>query len=257
MNKKLTVFVLFLCVGFSALAQKNINNYKYVIVPLKYDFLSEKDQYRLNTLTRYLFKQKGFVALFDEEEFPEELHNDRCKALYANVEKERGGLFATKLDITLKDCYGKEVYKTETGTSREKDYKDAYVEALKNAFSSIEFLDYKYQPAETKVEEKEEVTEGNTEVKNDTEIKVPEIKPSIGIIESETEDKTLYAQEESYGYQLVDTTPKIVMQLINTSAKDVFIVKENKAIVYKKDDKWFYYENDNGKITEKELRIKF
>ena len=142
MNNKLAVVLLFLCLGFSATAQKNINNYKYIIVPLKYDFLSEKDQYRLNTLTRYLFKQKGFVALFDEEEFPEELSKDQCKALFANVEKGKGGLFTTKLDITLKDCFGKEVYRTETGTSREKDFKNAYVEALKNSFSSIEFMDF-------------------------------------------------------------------------------------------------------------------
>ncbi|MCB0399175.1 MAG: hypothetical protein KDD26_06025 [Winogradskyella sp.] len=256
MNKKLTVFVLFLCVGFSALAQKNINNYKYVIIPLKYDFLSEKDQYRLNTLTRHLFKQKGFVALFDEEEFPEELNEDKCMALYVDLEKAKTGLFATKLDLKLKDCYGKEVYKTETGTSREKDYKDAYIEALKNAFSSIEFLDYKYQPAETKVEEKELITE-KVEVKNEAETKVAEVEPSSKNVEVQSKDTTLYAQEKSYGYQVVDATPKVVMQLLSTSVQNVFIVKDKNAIVYKEDGFWYYSEN-NGELKEtKALDIKF
>merc|ERR1712170_227654 len=104
--------VLFLSIGFAAMAQKTIDNYQYVIIPLQYDFLSEKDQYRLNTLTRHLFKQKGFIVLFDAEEFPEEINKDRCEALYANVEKVKGGLFATKLEIVLKNCFGKEVYRT-------------------------------------------------------------------------------------------------------------------------------------------------
>ena len=137
MNKKIALLIFFLSIGFASIAQKNINNYKYVIIPLKYDFLNENNQYRVNTLTRYLFKQKGFEAFFDEEEFPEELNKDRCKALFADVEKAKGGLFSTKVDIVLKDCFGKEVYRTETGSSREKDFKNAYNEAIKNAFSSI------------------------------------------------------------------------------------------------------------------------
>lgn len=256
MNNKLAVVLLFLCLGFSATAQKNINNYKYIIVPLKYDFLSEKDQYRLNTLTRYLFKQKGFVALFDEEEFPEELSKDQCKALFANVEKGKGGLFTTKLDITLKDCFGKEVYRTETGTSREKDFKDAYVEALKNTFSSIEFMDYKYQPVETKVEEKELVTKKPDE-EDDEETKLAELESSTKDVVMQPEATTLYAQEKSYGYQVVDATPKVVMHLLSTSAQNVFIVKDKNAIVYKKDGFWFYSENDGELKEPKTLDIKF
>ena len=164
MKKKLAVLILFLSIGFAAIAQKEINNYKYVIVPLKYDFLNEKDQYRLNTLTRHLFKQKGFVTFFDEEQFPEELNKDRCKALFANVENAKGGLFATKVDITLKDCFGKELFRTETGSSRKKDFKEAYVEAVREAFSSIEVMDYEYQPSEEKNEKDDDVIESAVDI---------------------------------------------------------------------------------------------
>lgn len=256
MNDKLLVVLLFFCIGFSAIAQKNINNYKYVIVPLKYDFLSEKDQYRLNTLTRHLFKQKGFVALFDEEEFPEELSKDQCKALYANVEKAKGGLFTTKLEITLKDCFGKEVYRTETGTSREKDFKDAYVEALKSAFSSIEFMDYKYQHVDTKVEEKVLVT-NKPDVEDDEETKVAELESSTKDVGMQPEATTLYAQEKSYGYQVVDATPKVVMHLLSTTAQNVFLVKDKNAIVYKEDGFWYYSENDGELKEPKTIDIKF
>jgi hypothetical protein len=256
MKKKLAVLILFLSIGFTAIAQKDINNYKYVIVPLKYDFLNEKDQYRLNTLTRHLFKQKGFVTFFDEEQFPEELNKDRCKALFANVENAKGGLFATKVDITLKDCFGKEVFRTETGSSRKKDFKEAYVEAVREAFSSIEVMDYKYQPLEEKNEKDDDVIESAVDIV-EVEAKEPEVKPSTESVEIESKDTTLYAQEKPYGYQVVDATPKVVMQLLTTSAQNVFLVKDKNAIVYKEDGFWYYSEN-NGELKEpKTLDIKF
>lgn len=256
MKKKLAVLILFLSIGFTAIAQKDINNYKYVIVPLKYDFLNEKDQYRLNTLTRHLFKQKGFVTFFDEEQFPEELNKDRCKALFANVENAKGGLFATKVDITLKDCFGKEVFRTETGSSRKKDFKEAYVEAVREAFSSIEVMDYEYQPLEEKTEKDDDVIESAVDIV-EVEAKEPEVKPSTESVEIESKDTTLYAQEKPYGYQVVDATPKVVMQLLNTSAQNVFLVKDKNAIVYKEDGFWYYSEN-NGELKEpKTLDIKF
>lgn len=257
MNKKIALLIFFLSIGFASIAQKNINNYKYVIIPLKYDFLNENNQYRVNTLTRYLFKQKGFEAFFDEEEFPEELNKDRCKALFADVEKAKGGLFSTKVDIVLKDCFGKEVYRTETGSSREKDFKNAYNEAIKNAFSSIENMDYQYQPLETtKVEdEKDVVIESAVDI---DEVKAKEeVVTSVEVVEVQTDNTTLYAQEKSYGYQVVDATPKVVMQLLKTSVADVFIVKDKNAIVYKEDDFWYFSEN-NGELKEpKTLDIKF
>lgn len=256
MKKKLAVLILFLSIGFTAIAQKDINNYKYVIVPLKYDFLNEKDQYRLNTLTRHLFKQKGFVTFFDEEQFPEELNKDRCKALFANVENAKGGLFATKVDITLKDCFGKEVFRTETGSSRKKDFKEAYVEAVREAFSSIEVMDYEYQPLEEKTEKDDDVIESAVDIV-EVEAKESEVKPSTESVDIESKDTTLYAQEKPYGYQVVDATPKVVMQLLNTSAQNVFLVKDKNAIVYKEDGFWYYSEN-NGELKEpKTLDIKF
>lgn len=259
MNKKMTILIFFLSIGFTSIAQKNINNYKYVIIPLKYDFLSEKDQYRLNTLTRHLFKQKGFVALFDEEEFPDEVNNDRCKALFANVDKTKSGIFSTKVEITLKDCFGKEVYRTKTGSSRKKDYKEAYNEAVKNAFSSIENMDYEYQPLVEKVEkvEKEEIVIKSAVDINEVETKTEEVLKEVVEVKTQTTNTTLYAQEKEYGYQVVDATPKVVMQLFKTSAVDVFIVKDRNAIVYKEDGFWYYSEN-NGELKEpKTLDIKF
>jgi hypothetical protein len=47
------------------------------------------------------------------------------------------------------------------------------------------------------------------------------------------------------------------MILLNTSAKDVFIVKDKNAILHKEGDLWIYYEHNDNKKIRKELHIKF
>ena len=282
---KKVVLLLLLCLGFNAYAQKTINNYQYVIVPLTYDFLGEKDQYRLNTLTRYLFKQKGFTVLFDEEQFPDDLLNDPCKALSADVEKNKGGFLATRLEIILKDCYGKEILRSKVGISRVKDFKKSYTEALRRAFDSFEISQYKYVPIEPGTKEsgaeienalpkeapakeaKSETakTEETVEHSNEDEViadeELEEEDEFVEVVVEQTkesrEETTLYAQEKNYGYQLVDTEPKVIMQLFRTSAKNVFIVKGKNAIVYKEDGFWYYSENDGELKAAKRLDIKF
>ena len=89
MFKRLAFIVLVLLVGLSAFSQKNLNDYKYVVVPLQFDFVKGKDKYRVNSLTRHLFNSNGFIAVFDEEELPKDLFNNRCLAMYADVLKQK------------------------------------------------------------------------------------------------------------------------------------------------------------------------
>ena len=142
--KKLLVFT-FAFMGFlSSTFGQDLNSYKYVLVPSGYEFLKEPNQFQLNELTKFLFEKQGFEAYLENEELPEELDQNRCKALFANV-KNNSRLFSTKLVVVLKDCKNNEVFISEEGSSREKDYKTAYHEALRNAFESFAALNYKYE----------------------------------------------------------------------------------------------------------------
>ena len=40
----------------------NINDYKYVSVPDRFDFLKTSDQYQLNSLTEFLLKKNGYYG---------------------------------------------------------------------------------------------------------------------------------------------------------------------------------------------------
>lgn len=143
MNKSISIS-LFLIFSFSVLfAQKNINSYKYVLVPKQFEFQKSPDQYQLNSLTKFLFERAGFTVLYTDDSFPDDLATNRCLALKALV-INRSGMLSTKMNVELSDCYNNTVFSTKEGMSKEKDYLKAYHEVLREAFVEIENLKYAY-----------------------------------------------------------------------------------------------------------------
>ena len=135
--------------SFSVLfAQKNINSYKYILVPKQFEFQKSADQYQLNSLTKFLFEKSGFTVLFTDENFPADLAANSCLGLKAKV-NNGSGMFSTKMNLELTDCYNQVVFSTNEGKSKEKDYKTAYHEALRMAFSDIDNLKYAYDVGAT------------------------------------------------------------------------------------------------------------
>lgn len=123
---------------------QDLNKFKYVIIPEKFDFAKEENQYQINSLTKFLFEKEGFETLMKKENRPADLQEDNCLGLNANVENN-SGLFVTRLVLTLEDCLGNIVFTSKEGSSREKDYKRAWHEALREAFASVKALNYSYK----------------------------------------------------------------------------------------------------------------
>lgn len=275
----------------SVFSQANLNDYKYVIVPTKYDFLKESNQYQLNALTQFLFNKYGFETLMEGDEYPEDLVRNRCLALRSNVTKD-AGLFKTKLLITLKGCNDQVVFTSQLGESREKEYNKAYTEAIRNAFKSFEAVNYKYEPKAKDVM----VATENTEVKNEVAKEIKKLKEEIQALKEEKKAEVieveepvvevvkkapvvkvqtkevkatkedivkkasfpvLYAQEIENGFQLVDSSPKVIYKIKKTSMKDVFLVISKNGTLSKKGSDWIleYYENDV--LKQEVLNIKF
>lgn len=265
MLKKIIITVLFIIVSFYGIAQKNLNDYKYIIIPKSFQFSKGEDQYQLNSLLKFLFNKYGYEAYF-KDELPEDLNMDRCLGLMTKVSNGKGGMFKTKLEISLNDCYDTNVMTSKIGESRLKQFDKAYTQALRDAFETFKNMDYKYV-------EQAVVTENPREEKQQVSktIKVDE-KEEVAIIETKSKEKTkevklelpkvtttelYYAQAILNGFQIVNSEPRVVMILLTTSAKNVFIVKDKNAIVYKKNDKWIYSENDGTTTSDKALNIKF
>lgn len=140
----LSVFVLFLFVSLS-FSQNKLDAYKYVIIPQNYDFLKEADQYKVNSLTKFLFDKRGYNTIFEGESYPSDLLGNPCLAATVDVKSE-SNMLTTKLTIVLSDCYDKVVFTCVQGKSREKDYNKTYSDALRKSFVSIENLNYNYNP---------------------------------------------------------------------------------------------------------------
>jgi hypothetical protein len=257
--KVYTIFALLLFTA-TAYAQNTINNYKYVLVPERFDFFKTDNQYGLNTLTKLLLDEKGFTAFVGNEEMPPEVAANKCNALKAEVVQKKG-LFVTNLTLLLKDCQGNIVFKSKEGKSREKEFQAAYDLALRDAFTSFNDASYKYdstavmqsQPQQTAVAP---ATPPPTPASAQTTAPAQASTPSASITAA---TGTLYAQPTPNGYQLIDTTPQKVLTLFKTSVQDSFIAESgtSNGIVFKKDGEWFFEYYKDNKLTSQKLQIKF
>lgn len=264
------------------------------MVPEKFNFLKQNDQYSLNSLTKGLLEYKGFTVYFDNKELPGEVANNKCRALSADV-LEKKTMFTTGLTLLLKDCQGNIIFKSKEGKSREKEYKVAYSMALRDAFTSLDSVSYAYngstnqpvQPAITTitstvpVKSAEAVTNQPVQpavttttsivpAKSTEAVTNQPVQPTITTTTSTVPVKatetltnqpvgTLYAQAIANGYQLIDTTPKIVLTLLKTSAENYFIASNATAngIVLKKNEDWVFEYYKDGKLISEKLLVKF
>ncbi|RAJ20840.1 hypothetical protein LX77_03099 [Gelidibacter algens] len=294
MKSILAIVAFLMLFNINGFAQQNINAYKYVIVPNTFNFLNEPDQYQINSLTKFLFKKYGFTALMADEEYPQDLTNNRCLALFADVEKLKAFL-NTKLQVHLRDCNNKIVISSEVGESREKDYDKVYNLALREAFNSFDKLNYTYQPNEEIVfkgnktttetvennDAKEEIQRLQREVE---ELKAKRVREEIALRASEknktlqdiqpevkqevkkvlkTEAKsdetlqTLFANPVENGYTISDASSKVLYHLVFSGKEDVFIVKGQDAILYKMNNTWIVAKANDAGVSMKTLNVKF
>lgn len=261
--------LLLLLISVAGYAQTTINNYKYVLVPERFSFAKEPDQYGLNTQALGLLGKKGFTTYSDNGNLPPDIAGNRCQALTADLVQKKG-MFVTNLTLILKDCQGNIVFKGKEGKSWEKEYVVAYNQALAEAFKSLDETTYSYtgpaagQPQQT-------VAAAPVAAPPAAQVAVvtvaqPAPAPSapasaapVATAPAADAGMVLYAQATATGYQLIDTSPKIVLTLLKTSLQDVFIADGSGAygIVLKSGNGWYFESYKNGSYTKEPLQIKF
>ncbi|QCX40089.1 hypothetical protein FF125_17155 [Aureibaculum algae] len=293
----LTIFISNLVIG------QSLDDYKYVIIPAKYEFQKTDDQYQLNSLTKFLFEKEGFITHFDNEVMPSEIAKNPCDVLTARV-SNTSNMFTTKMVVELINCKNEKVLITKEGRSKEKDYKKGYQEALREAFESVTAQNYNKENTEnsksaivqssvqeaknavakaadaveeaaeevevieaTEVEMPEEINEIEVEEIEETMIDSSEDvertkydnrdRDDNGTILSVPTEKLLYAQKNRLGYQLVDSSPKIVFILLNSSKKEVYYIKNRSGIFFKEDGKWYAEYYFDGHLMKQEFDVKW
>jgi len=239
--KKLIILICFLFfkVGYS---QQN-NNVKYVLIPLKYDFMDVQNQFRLITFTKEKLVDLEFKVFYENEIIPTEITNSNC-LLSINVEKVSSFTW-TKLKIIFKDCQNKIVFESQEGKSKIKDFKTAYTEALKEAFVSVKINEFNFLSSKKEVilDIKHKITDQEKAVK----------EPKI------IELNTLLAVKTVVGFDLKDKLENVVYNLFSTSKEFVFIANKNDkvGVVFKKDINWFFEYKLNGKVYSELINVNF
>lgn len=233
---KKAILALVFCVFSSAYAQHEVNNYRYLLLPEKFSFLKQNDQYNLNSLVKIHFEKLGFVVFFDSETLPDSLVNYNCNKLFADLEST-GNFLTTKIVITLKDCKNNVVIRSKEGRSKEKDFKISYSQAFRDAFTTFRELGYQYQPKTSQAV-----------------IEAPKtsLSTNAGV-------ELLYAQPTSSGYQLVDNSPKVVYKLLATSSPACFIAfqGEQQGVLVQKNQHWYFEYYADGVLQSIEVAVKF
>ena len=161
MNKLFVSFALFLFLSTKGFSQKSMSDYSYIIVSEQFEFQDEKDKYQLNSLTKFLFNKYGFHAYF-EREVPR--HLNRCDGLWAEAEGTPGFII-TVVEVIIRDCNGIELFRTDKGKSKIKDYKKAYYESMRKAFENIKNLNISQKEIHELYNEPMNVNEKNVSIK--------------------------------------------------------------------------------------------
>lgn len=275
--------VLSLCFFFlmNLSLQAQLDSYKYIVVPKKFDGFKYENQFRTSTQIKFLFSQNGYKAIY-EDQIPTDLAQDPCKAVRVLLIDD-SSLLATKVRLGLQDCNGVVVYESEEGKSKSKEYEIAYREAINGAFHDLEELPYSYIPPEAvmkSLEAQKDVTPTQAESSDITDTKSSAAMEAVSSdasavnpamkeaaisgtavqIETSTGEEIWYAQATDNGYQLVDSTPKIRMKLVKTAQKDTFIATvddQAMGMVYKKDGQWWHEYFKDGKTEVRPLKLKF
>lgn len=242
MKKRIAFLLLFVC--NILFAQEGLNEYQYALVPSKFSFQKEENQYQLNTLSKLFMEKYGFIAYLDSDNLPKDIVDYKCNKVYVDV-IANNSLFTTKLIIQLKDCKNNILFSSSEGKSRAKDYKVAYNEALRTAFNNFEALKaYKFQPTNKSL--------GIVGYRPSSE----ELVSKQGSQAEVSYSESLFAKPFEHGFQLLTNNtniPQYVMTIFKTSSPDNYIASKGNisGILIRKGIGWYFeYYKDNTLVSE-------
>ncbi|MFM9988071.1 hypothetical protein [Flavobacterium sp.] len=243
---------------FSSLiySQSSLNDYEMAIIPSKFEFQKEDNQYRINSTIKAFLKQKGFEAYVSTDVLPEGFLDYNCNKVFVNV-IEDNTMFSTRIKIEFKDCRQVVLFTTDLGESREKEFAKAYNQSLLLTLKSFDKAKYKFSgktyyddEAQEKLKSRdvESVSNEVTKViKSETGVTYEKVTKNDKPVTNEifVKAKNQATQQELVLYK----TTRSAIYLCNKDGKS--------GVVFAKNEVWFFEYLDNGKLVSEKLDIKF
>ena len=234
----ITLIAIFVASQTLLTAQTNLNQYKYVSVPNRFDFMKSSDQFQISSLAKFLLTKNKFTVLENLEKYPADLAANQCLLLNLNVEQIKGFL-KTKLEVQFLNCKNQVVFKSDIGMSREKDFKTAYHQALRAAFSSVSEANYKFNETFDKVPTNEKPISVKRAVSTPMQ--------DTDLLSSKLTSEILMTQT-SYGFDIRDADGILVYSLYQTMSDGIYIIDKLPGIVYKRGNRFVREYISNQKI---------
>lgn len=214
---------------------QKLNAYKYAIVPEKFAFQTENNQYNFNELVKSAMRRYGFEPFYNSEELPVDVTD--TNKLYVDL-IDGGNLIYTKLNLVFKDYRNNIIFSTQDGKSKEKEVAAAYNEAFRETVKSVELMNHHYS---------ENIDEENFDANADKNLKIENDKIS-----------SFTAVTIKNGYDLsVKNQTSFVLK--STSKTDVYLATKDQitGLVYKTDSKWFFEYYKKDELIQEKIEITF
>ncbi|RXR17842.1 hypothetical protein EQG63_10180 [Flavobacterium amnicola] len=236
MKKLLLISILFISV--IGIAQPSLNDYNTAIIPAKFEFQKEDNQYRINSTIKAFLKQKGFEVYLSSDVLPEGFMDYNCNKVFVNAVEE-STMFKTALKLEFKDCRNNVLFATDFGETREKEYGKAYNEVLLIALKSFDKAKYKYSGKTYFDEEAQEKLKSMDKV----EVSMESVK----------------TEKNEISVKVFNTATKEELVLYKTTRQDVFLCNRNgkNGVVLAKGGIWYFESIENEKVSSDKLDIKF
>ncbi|UMY66962.1 MULTISPECIES: hypothetical protein [unclassified Flavobacterium] len=251
--KKFALFILLFLTGWSN--AQSVNEFRYVVIPTRFELQSEPNQYRLNTLSKKYLTEAGFEAVH-ESLMTDDQVNRRCDNLFIDIVKVKS-LLTIKIKVVFRDCRNAVIFESKEGNSKEKSYEKGYQEALAKAFESVKELQYTYTG------KKQDVTPEPQPVAVSKPV-VPAAATPIAttpVVPSDTTLKPSYTVEAlASGYLIIDSnTSKIALKILKTSDPKIYTASRNgdSGVFLNKNGKWFFEYYRNGTLYSEEFSVDY
>ncbi|EKT4498018.1 hypothetical protein SL053_000954 [Flavobacterium psychrophilum] len=247
------VFALISSVTYS---QSSLNDYEMAIIPSKFEFQKEDNQYRISSTIKAFLKQKGFEAYVSTDVLPEGFLDYNCNKIFVNV-LEENTLFSTRIKIEFKNCKQLVLFTTDLGESREKELGKGYNQALLLALKSFDKARYKFSGKTYYDEEAQEKIKSRDVHSISSEVtKITKSEKGV-TYEKVTKQDALVTSEVFV--KVVNQANQQELLLYKTSREGIYLCNQNgkNGVVFAKDEVWFFEYLENGKLISEKLDVNF
>jgi hypothetical protein len=239
-----SVFFLFLIGLLSIVPMQS----QVIRIPEKFDFMSSPDQYGISTLLRLYFEKYQYQAVIMTDVTEKALSKKIAPNEYGVIIKKKSNFFITRMQVVILDYEGNEIAVSPEGISREKEFRYAYIEAVRAAMDQFTALKNRTLFTTNTTESKPTATTAETQLILEGKAPLPERKVTL---DQYMEARTL--SENSIGLYVQKGLAPILV-LYKTSSRDCFMVTQNdapKGIFLYRNQQWFweYYEENQLRIV--------